>query len=387
LPDPIIKPMITNKMLNFIKIIFKFHNVKYLFPVILPLNWISINVEMPVYHKSESTQVQNSKPVSIVRRSYGGRFRAKNFYSSVVDRNNTKWFLTEAGIVSFDGKKWSVNNKNKDIPDQNLRNFAIEFSTFGPELWIATPRGATVASLPIDARSGATTYHTQNSEILSDNVLSVAVGNDSLRWFGTEKGISAFLNSKWLPYTGYSYKREYPESLFKKFPITSMATSPDGNFLYAGTNGGGVARVFRNEVDGISGASAHAYWGPINMPSDNVYSICITPDGTQWYGTDKGIAKHTGTRTLDNWTVFTTKDGLVDNFVQAIAIDTMGRLWFGTKGGVSVFDGSSWISYTRNDGLKSINIQCITVDKDGIIWLGTDNGVMCWGNGEFTVFK
>jgi ligand-binding sensor domain-containing protein len=43
------------------------------------------------------------------------------------------------------------------------------------------------------------------------------------------------------------------------------------------------------------------------------------------------VAKHTGNNTLENWTVFTTEDGLADNFVQAIAADDNGKYWFGTK--------------------------------------------------------
>ena len=203
------------------------------------------------------------------------------------------------------------------------------FSSYGPELWIATPQGATVASLPVDARTGATTYHTENTTILSDNVLSVAVGKGSLRWFGTDKGISAFRNKKWLT---YSYQRKYPEGLFRDFPITAMATTHDGDSLYVATNGAGVARVFRDKVDAISGASEYAQWGPIEMPSDKVYSICITPDGTQWFGTDRGVARHKGYNTLENWTVFNKENGLADNFVQAIAADKKGNYGSAPKG-------------------------------------------------------
>jgi ligand-binding sensor domain-containing protein len=341
----------------------------------------------PSHENTDSNPVQENKKISVKNRSLGKGIRTKTFYAAVVDTNNTKWFLTENGIVSFDGKKWSKHNKNLKVPTEKLKGMAYEFSSYGPELWIASPQGATVASLPVDATTGATTYNTQNTTILSDNVLSVATGKGSLRWFGTDKGISAFLGNKWLTYSGFSYKREYPESLFRNFPITCMATSPDGNLVYAGTEGGGVARVFRNEVDGISGASVHSYWGPINMPSDKVYSICITPDGTQWYGTNNGVARHTGTKTLENWTVFNTNNGLVDNFVQAIAIDITGKMWFGTKGGVSVFDGTAWTSYSIKEGLHSNNILCITSDKNGILWLGTDNGVMSYNNGEFACYR
>ena len=165
-----------------------------------------------------------------------------------------------------------------------------------------------------------------------------------------------------------------------------MATNARGDSLYAATDGGGVARVFKNNVDAISGASVYAEWGPILMPSDKVYSLCIAPDGTQWFGTDKGVARHIGTNTLEKWTVFNSRNGLVDNFVQSISRDKKGKIWFGTKGGISVFDGTAWTSFTEKDGLNSNNVRCITVDRDDIVWLGTDKGVNSFNNGKFTSY-
>ena len=166
-----------------------------------------------------------------------------------------------------------------------------------------------------------------------------------------------------------------------------MATSPDGDSLYVATEGAGVTRVFRNDVDAISGASEYAQWGPIEIPSDKVYSIYITPDGTQWFGTDLGVARHTGYKTLENWTVYNTGSGLIDNFVQAIAIDMNKNLWFGTRGGVSVFDGTTWSNFKESDGINSNNVLCIKVDKNGVVWLGTDKGVTSYDNGKFTRYK
>ncbi|MGB8490024.1 MAG: two-component regulator propeller domain-containing protein, partial [Bacteroidales bacterium] len=225
------------------------------------------------------------------------------------------------------------------------------------------------------------TYYLDNSEIISENVLAVAVGRKELRWFGTDKGISAFKNRKWLT---NSYTRKYPEGLFQDFPITSMATSIDGDSLYIGTRGGGVLRVYRNDVDAVSGASEYSAWGPINMPSDNVYSIHVSPDGTQWIGTDKGVAIHTGYKTLEGWRVITTAEGLADNFVQAIDSDAEGNIYIGTKNGLSVFNGSEWTSFRVENGLGSNNILTITVDKKGVVWLGTDNGVTSLKDGKFT---
>ncbi len=315
---------------------------------------------------SEKFLVRSAIPLS-----FEGAFRAKQFYAVVVDNDNVKWFLSDAGLVSFDGEKWNIYNENRKIPNEDLKGMAFDSSEFGKELWLASPLGATVASIPVDARSGATTYYSGNSTIASENVFSVAVGKGSLRWFGTDKGISAFYNDIWLT---PAYQRKYPEYMFQDFPITAMATSPDGDSLYVATKGAGVTRVFRNDVDAISGASEYAQWGPIEIPSDIINCICIAPDGTQWFGTDEGVARHIGNETLDNWLVLDTEDGLVDNFVQSIAVDHQGNVWIGTKGGVSIFNNNTLRSMTREDGLISNNVLCIAVDKEGVVWLGTRLG-------------
>lgn len=309
---------------------------------------------------------------------------AKKYSSVVVDDKNVKWFVTELGIVSYDGSKWQLHNQNKNIPAENINHLVIESAPSGPEMWIASPGGAVAAPFPIDSQTGVKTYKSENSPSMSDNVLRIALGNNLLRWFGTDKRVAAISNDKWLT---NSYENIYPEGLFEAFPITAMSTNKAGDTLYVGTEGAGVARVFRNDVDGISGASVYAQWGPIILPSDTIRSVFIAPDGGQWIGTNMGLALHTGNNTLDNWTVYTKEEGLVNDDVQAIAAEKTGTYWFGTKGGVSVFDGFAFTSYTTKNGLNSNNVLCIAVDKDGVVWLGTDNGVNCFRNGEFESFK
>jgi ligand-binding sensor domain-containing protein len=62
-------------------------------------------------------------------------------------------------------------------------------------------------------------------------------------------------------------------------------------------------------------------------------------------------------------------------------------MWFGTKGGVSVFNGTDWISYTMDDGLISNNILTVLADKNGNIYLGTDNGIMMYSNGQLICYQ
>ncbi len=304
----------------------------------------------------------------------------KSVNSVIVDNENTKWFSTDVGIVSFDGKDWILYDGNESLPNQNLKGITYVVDPEGSELWIASANGATVARLPIDQQTDAITYNPENTTILSKDVVGIAAGKNSIRWIGTDKGVSALSNDKWLT---PDYDLHYPERLFMIFPITSMATNLKGDSLYVGTAGAGVARVYHDDVDGISGASVYAQWGPIILPSDNVQSIFIAPDGTKWFGTEAGVAKHTGKNTLENWTVYTTDDGLVDNFVQAISGDKKGNIWFGTKAGISVLNDSVWISYTTDSGLASNNILSIATDNDGIVWIGTATGITCYKDEKF----
>ncbi|MFC2098245.1 two-component regulator propeller domain-containing protein, partial [Bacteroidota bacterium] len=224
---------------------------------------------------------------------------------------------------------------------------------------------------------------TKNSPILGDSVIAITAGQKDIQWIGTEQGISGMYNNKWLSPLDDDM---YPDYYFELFPITTMATDLQGDSLYVATIGAGVGRFYKNDVDGITGASTYAEWGPIKMPSDNVYSICITEEA-QWFGTDKGIAKHVGYNTLENWTIYNKGNGLVDNFVQTMAFDSSGKLWVGTKGGLSVFDGSEWTNYTIQDGLTSNNILCIICDKHGTVYLGTDNGFIIWNNGHIICYQ
>jgi ligand-binding sensor domain-containing protein len=307
----------------------------------------------------------------------------KNVSVIYIDAENIKWFCTESGIVSYDGIDWKRYESNENIPHQDLKGIMRTVDSAGSKLWVASPLGATVVNLPIDDQTEVFTHKPENSDILSQEVLAIAAGKNTIRWIGTEKGISALSDGAWLT---PDYQMHYTKNMFRDFPITSMAASSYGDTLYAGTAGAGVARVYRDELDAISGASVYAEWGPIIMPSDYILSIFIAPDGRKWFGTDKGIATHIGDDTLDKWMAYTTDDGLIDNYVQAICMDLNGNIWFGTPAGISVFDGVSWKSYTTDDGLVSNNIKSLATGGDGVIWIGSEVGIMSYKDGEFVSY-
>jgi ligand-binding sensor domain-containing protein len=123
------------------------------------------------------------------------------------------------------------------------------------------------------------------------------------------------------------------------------------------------------------------------MPSDTVHSIHVTPDGTQWFGTEKGVAKHSGYNTLEGWTVYDSASGLADDRVLAINSDRKGNLYFGTGNGLSILNGNNWTTLRTDDGLISNKILTISIDKNNVVWLGTENGVTCIRNGKILNYQ
>jgi hypothetical protein len=106
------------------------------------------------------------------------------------------------------------------------------------------------------------------------------------------------------------------------------------------------------------------------------------------YVTDgEGVAKFDTSldKIVVTYTVASTNYGLLDNAVNAIAVDSAGNKWFGTNFGVSEFTGTSWITYTSfSSGLAGNHISTIAIDKAGNKWFGTNKGVSKFDGSTWT---
>jgi ligand-binding sensor domain-containing protein len=106
------------------------------------------------------------------------------------------------------------------------------------------------------------------------------------------------------------------------------------------------------------------------LPSDNVNGVAIDGNNHKWFATQAGVARYNDT----TWTIYTTANGLIDNYINCIAVDVNNHIWAGTDYGVSTFDGTRWISYTKTHGLVDNTVNYIAGDPDGSVWIGTGAG-------------
>jgi ligand-binding sensor domain-containing protein len=296
----------------------------------------------------------------------GNKFPIKKVNSIIIDKQSVVWAGTDIGLISYWNNEWkSFEELNTgEVFDISMVNAG---TVSGTSFWLATSMGAQLAEYKSDVILSASLF-TSTSSGLEDNNIS-AVLNDALdvNWFATSSGLSYLNQNIWY------FHDEFGD--LKLYPVISMAAKSDG-WIFAGTTGLGVGRFKYNpaDADGITGASYYNMeWS--GLPSDTILSIYIDGNNNQWFGTPNGVAYHEVWETKKGWKVYTVKDGLINNRVQAISGDTAGHIWFGTAAGVSYFNGLTWENYNETDGLINPKVNDIAIDANGTIWFATDSGI------------
>lgn len=195
-------------------------------------------------------------------------------------------------------------------------------------------------------------------------VLSIHQTSDGYLWIGTQEGLARF--------DGVSFTvfdTQNTDALDSDF-ITCLMEDAAGR-LWVGTYGGGVV-VF----DGVR-------FRPLTadnpLVSDRVQALCRGQGEQVWIGTEAGLSLYDQGRL----TAFTEKEGLSNQWINAVFEDTQGTLWVGTYGGgVSRFKNGVWEQLTRANGLPSDRVLCFFQEPSGSVWIGTEGGLMRWRTGD-----
>jgi ligand-binding sensor domain-containing protein len=103
------------------------------------------------------------------------------------------------------------------------------------------------------------------------------------------------------------------------------------------------------------------------LGDDHVWTIHEARDGALWFGTRSGVSRFDGL----NWRNFGVQDGLIGGDVRAIHERADGTLWFGGRGGISIYDGKRWRTIRKADGLRGEWVTAIHERNDGTFWIGT----------------
>jgi len=85
---------------------------------------------------------------------------------------------------------------------------------------------------------------------------------------------------------------------------------------------------------------------------------------------------------------YTTKDGLISNRVRKMYQDSLGRLFFLTYGGLSIYDGERFTNYSTEDGLANELINDVMQMGKDSFWIATNTHAMnCLVHGKIKTIK
>lgn len=85
---------------------------------------------------------------------------------------------------------------------------------------------------------------------------------------------------------------------------------------------------------------------------------------------------------------FGIEDGMAQNFIYTMEQDAKGYLWIGTGEGLCRFDGQNFTTFTTKDGLAEDITTSSYINKDSVLWLGHNGGQLSsYKNGKFTKYE
>lgn len=138
------------------------------------------------------------------------------------------------------------------------------------------------------------------------------------------------------------------------------------NALWVGTSTGA------HEIDLKTGAPLNTFTREQGLANEYVFSVGIDSEGYKWFGTNAGGAS----RYRDGkWKTYFPMHGLADYWVYSFANDHNGGVWIGTWAGASYFDVKTEKFTTYVKELVNEWVYGIDVDAQGRVWFGTEGGV------------
>ncbi len=274
---------------------------------------------------------------------------------TIVDKNNWK-----SKAVKYQG-----NNKNS-LGNNNVKSLYRSSSGI---IWVGMNRNG--VSYFSENSSKISHYKVNLEDPTYNDMLSLAEDQNGDLWIGTNgKGLLKFD----VKHKSFSKPIKLDKAVNKQGldVVVSLEHSSD-NSLWIGTYTKGLIQLKNGQFQNYNSKSKPA------ISDDNVW--CITEDhyNNLWLGTiDGGVDRFNPLhQTIKN---YNQTDGLPLNYVTDVLEGPLGRLWFGTGNGISVYDPSlsKFKNYYESDSLYSLSnnsIVSIYEDVKGDIWVGTLNGL------------
>jgi ligand-binding sensor domain-containing protein/signal transduction histidine kinase len=350
------------------------------------------------------------------------------------DGEQTLWFMSREGrIVRLVGEEFKELPASCGLTGERVLTLAADSQK---RVWAGTDKGLALWDgsqfRSVTPTNGEATIEAQfvlptrdgGAWVLADGRLRKTLGRqwvaEAAQWrglLGRASGRSMGMHEDkegglWLNHYGNGLFHITPEGQFQQFTmreglpgdrVWAWFQDAEGN-LWVGIERGGLVRLRERRFQVIGLREG--------LPARAVQSVCEDENGTMWFGTaGGGLCRWRGGRIesfpvggepsanfvfsvfpqrgADLWLsaaagedLFVFRDGQVQRApwqvhgVKAILQDAAGRLWTGTKSGLSWWLPGGRRTFGPRDGMTVSAVRALAAAKDGSVWCGNDEGTL-----------
>lgn len=293
-----------------------------------------------------------------MRQKYHSRFAESIGYDMKNKRNALySLVITLAGAAAFAVQAQQKNDARDAVEAKDVSQ--------GPNSIVRTIKQDRKGNIWITSWEGVFKYDGKSfanvtAEVSSARFFSVLEDRKGNLWF-------ASIGSGVYYYDGKSFQNFTTGDGLANNVVAEIYEDKTGN-IWFGTNYGA------SRYDGKSFRNLKMSEAPAVTPGDSVYT---GPVAARTEGDSAHVSFYQQGLPKVHWT---------HNDVNSIIEDKSGKLWFGTRGNATVYDGKTFATITNNDGKPFTNVRSIIKDKKGNMWLGGHDGLWRYDGSTFTNF-
>jgi ligand-binding sensor domain-containing protein/HPt (histidine-containing phosphotransfer) domain-containing protein len=340
------------------------------------------NIWLGHYPSKVSFHDHSSEAISVYRKDSknAAAISDNNVLAVVEDKKNNLWLSVGDGVNYFDRQAETFKHYNEKIGNYPARGTLSGYMDRQSALWIGSWMEGFYKFNPVTDRfdsmpANATLAH--NNEKRSSEL------NDRIIWGFCERSDNSF----WIGthYAGIS-RYDKDNGTFTKYKNEGSANSLANNIAWT-CHEDRKGRFWVGTADGLSlmdkyGETfknyVHKEDDKHSLRSGSVLDIYEDKKGRLWFATNEGL--HLYREASDDFEVFTTEDGFVNQTIRALTEDRLGNLWLGTNNGIVQFnpDTHKVKNYLFFAGKKggAVNTGAALTNSIGEVMFGTIDGLI-----------
>ena len=273
------------------------------------------------------------------------------------DREGHIWVgLSESGVVELREGLFETFGVREGLSENMV--WTVMEARDGSE-WV----GTNSKGLNHILKDGTVRTYTARDGLPREGVAGISEGTDGTIWIGSEHGTLSSLRGGKIQQ--YHFKNGNDSRL------TAILQDKSGDLWLLYHRVDGLVRFHQGQFQQFKVP------GLLNTGS-------IAPDGSLWLGSDHGGVIHFQNGTVTN---YTTQNGLLSDFAQAVYIDREGVVWAGTSpGGLNRIKNGTITTYSLDQGIFDLTVGSVIEDDYGNLWMTCNRGIFRVSKSELNAY-